>query len=207
MAVPRDCRCKNCTYVQLSLSAAVLAPVTLAAHQLTYSLWSLCSFLTSPLEQSALTFLPASRSREERTETAKLILGLGATAGVLGGCFAAGVPLVVPGMLTPDPALPPIIRTVLPQSFLAMLLCGIDVASNGLLVAAKDLRYVVRSMIITFVALTGYFFVCQRQGWGLPGVWWGLCAFFSLRAVQSIPRLPRNFGSAPGIPPPTSGAA
>lgn len=26
------------------------------------------------------------------------------------------------------------------QSFLAMLLCGVDVASNGLLVAAKDLR-------------------------------------------------------------------
>ncbi len=44
------------------LSAAVLAPVALAAHQLTYSLWSLASFLTAPLEQAALTFLPAARS-------------------------------------------------------------------------------------------------------------------------------------------------
>jgi hypothetical protein len=55
-------RCKNLTYVQLQLAAAVLAPVTLAAHQLLYSLWSLASFVTTPLEQAALTFLPAARS-------------------------------------------------------------------------------------------------------------------------------------------------
>ena len=33
------------------LTATALAPLKLAAHQLLYSLWSLTSFLTVPLEQ------------------------------------------------------------------------------------------------------------------------------------------------------------
>lgn len=53
--------------------------------------------------------------QEERTETANLILALGTAAGIIGGLGAAGIPLLVPGALTPDPALPPIIRTLLPQ--------------------------------------------------------------------------------------------
>ena len=39
--------CAQC----LQLTATGLAPVKLAAHQLLYSLWSLTSFLTVPLEQ------------------------------------------------------------------------------------------------------------------------------------------------------------
>lgn len=38
--------CKNLTYIQLQLTATVLAPLTLAAHQLLYSLWTLTSFVT-----------------------------------------------------------------------------------------------------------------------------------------------------------------
>lgn len=40
----------------LQLSATVLEPLRLAAHQLLYSLWSLTSFLTVPLEQVRCTF-------------------------------------------------------------------------------------------------------------------------------------------------------
>ena len=59
-----------------------------------------------------------------------------------------------------------------PQVFLAMLLCGCDVSSNGLLVAKKDMAFVMKSMLITFVASTSFFVAVRRQGWGLQGVWW-----------------------------------
>ncbi len=45
----------------LSYVASSLAPLELAAHQLVYSLWSLCSYATVPLEQVALAFVPAAR--------------------------------------------------------------------------------------------------------------------------------------------------
>ena len=51
----------------MQLTAAVLQPVVLAGHQVLYSLWSLTSFLTVPLEQAALTFLPSARSEWTRT--------------------------------------------------------------------------------------------------------------------------------------------
>lgn len=185
--------CKNLTYVQLQLAAAVMAPVTLAAHQLLYSLWSLSSFVTTPLEQAALTFLPAARSHAEAAETGKLLLSLGVGAGVLGGIATTGLPLLRPQLLTSDPALHVTMRTVLPQVFLSMVLCGIDVSSNGMLVACKDLKFVVRSMVVTFTACTAYFSWCRHSNWGLSGIWWGLCFFFFLRAVQSLPRLPSHF--------------
>lgn len=185
--------CKNLTYVQLQLAAAVLAPVTLAAHQLLYSLWSLASFVTTPLEQAALTFLPAARSHSEAAETGKLMVSLGVGAGVMGGITTTALPLLLPQLLTSDPALHNVMRTVLPQVFLSMVLCGIDVASNGMLVACKDLKFVVRSMVVTFTACTAYFSWCRHANLGLPGIWWGLCFFFFLRAAQSLPRLPMHF--------------
>ena len=45
----------------LSYVASSLAPLELAAHQLVYSLWSLCSYATVPLEQVALAFVPVAR--------------------------------------------------------------------------------------------------------------------------------------------------
>ena len=48
-------------YMTLSYVASSLAPLELAAHQLVYSLWSLCSYATVPLEQVALAFVPVAR--------------------------------------------------------------------------------------------------------------------------------------------------
>ena len=53
-------------YMTLSYVASSLAPLELAAHQLVYSMWSLCSFATVPLEQVALAFVPAARGASLR---------------------------------------------------------------------------------------------------------------------------------------------
>ena len=52
---------RGSVYMTLSYVASSLAPLELAAHQLVYSLWSLCSYATVPLEQVALAFVPVAR--------------------------------------------------------------------------------------------------------------------------------------------------
>lgn len=58
-----------------------------------------------------------------------------------------------------------------------------------MLLAKKDLGFVCRSMIITMVISSSALLAVRLRGWGITGVWWGLCLFFALRGCQSVPRL------------------
>lgn len=44
-------------------------------------------------------------------------------------------------------------------------------SSGGVLVAKKDLKFVVRSMIITFIVSFSALTAVRIYGWGLQGVW------------------------------------
>ena len=57
-----------------------------------------------------------------------------------------------------------------------MILCGIDVAGNGLLIAAskyKNLDRVRNSMGRTLVLLSVFIWQSTSRGWGLQGIWTG----------------------------------
>jgi len=76
------------------------------------------------------------------------------------------------------------------QVLASMILCGIDVAGNGLLIAAskyKNLDRVRNSMARTLVLLSIFIWQSTSRGWGLSGIWTGLLLFFGSRAVQSAP--------------------
>lgn len=45
----------------------------------------------------------------------------------------------------------------------------------------QDFDYVARSYVVTLVSISGYFYLCRAQGWGLEGVWWGVVLFFAVR--------------------------
>jgi Na+-driven multidrug efflux pump len=51
----------------------------------------------------------------EAAETGKLMVSLGVGAGVMGGITTTALPLLLPQLLTSDPALHNVMRTVLPQ--------------------------------------------------------------------------------------------
>lgn len=73
-----------------------------------------------------------------------------------------------------------------PQAVLAVLLCGLDVAATGVLIASKQLKLLVRAMTLT-LALVAAFYQWRRPAGGhsLGGVWWGLLLFFAARVLQS----------------------
>ncbi len=62
------------------------------------------------------------------------------------------------------------------QVLASMILCGIDVAGNGLLIAAskyKNLDRVRNSMGRTLVLLSVFIWQSTTRGWGLNGIWTG----------------------------------
>ncbi len=86
--------CKNVTYIQLQLTATVLAPLTLAAHQLLYSLWSLTSFLTvqRPPVAGMCTLLIAWCPLGGDDELTCCVISLTGAAGTSGVDVLAGSP-------------------------------------------------------------------------------------------------------------------
>ena len=55
--------------------------------------------------------------------------------------------------------------------------------------ASHPAGYVARAMGICLAVLAGFLWWVRQNSASLGGVWWGLVAFFALRAGQSLPRL------------------
>ena len=69
-----------------------------------------------------------------------------------------------------------LVLAALSQVLGSMILCGIDVAGNGLLIAAskyKNLDRVRNSMARTLVLLSLFIWQSTSRGWGLSGIWTG----------------------------------
>lgn len=185
---------KTTSYLLLQASATRLPPLMLAAHQTIWQIWGVCSFMNTPLEQAALTFIPIARSETERRELIVLLLSLGAMFGVLCAIVAHGLPAIAPGLLVSDQALWPLLRSVWVPGTLALFACGLDVSSTGVLLASREVSYVARSMIVSLTVLATYFTIIAMQGpfrigiMQLKSVWWGLSIFFLARVFQSFPR-------------------
>jgi Na+-driven multidrug efflux pump len=60
--------CRNLCYLALQGAAASLDVTRLAAHQATFSCWNILSFVSSPVEQSALAFVPAAAAQAAAEE-------------------------------------------------------------------------------------------------------------------------------------------
>lgn len=159
--------------------------------QAVFSIWNLLAFTTAPLEQAALTYIPASTTRAEQRTTLQLLLVVSIGIGIVCGTVACAVPLLAPMVLTKDAAVWPHMGRIAPLALLAMLLTSLDVGATGVLLARRDLGYVARAFMFTLCALAVFVsvFVKGPQGLGLDGVWAGLVLFFGLRCIQSVGRL------------------
>lgn len=164
---------------------------SLALLQAVFSIWNLLAFTTAPLEQCALTYIPAATTRSEQRTTLQLLLSVSIFIGIVCGSIACAVPLLAPQLLTRDAAVWPHMARVSPLALLAMMLTAADVGATGILLARRDLAYVARAFVVTLVALAAFvsMFVKGPYGMGLSGVWAGFVLFFGLRCIQSVGRL------------------
>ena len=72
---------------------------------------------------------------------------------------------------------------------LSIFLCSLDVCSGGILVASKDLSFLVRVMAAALAVVLGCLWGINRRGLGLGSIWWTLVIFFAFRAANSLSRL------------------
>lgn len=181
--------CKNMCYLGIQRVATALPMLSVAAHQPVFSLWSFCSFCTSPLEQAALAFFPTAKGLMEKRELPRLIMSLGLLIGVVAGLLAFWFPAYSPAFFTPDERLHGLMQALAPQAFLSIFLAGLEVAATAILVAKQDYKFMYNAMLRTLGVTTAYMSLVWWQGWGLPAVWWGFVVFFASRALQNIPRM------------------
>jgi Na+-driven multidrug efflux pump len=182
---------KTSSYLFLQAAATRLPAATLAAHQINWSLWGLCSFTNAPLEQASLAFLPVATLGREKNELTIALLITGALLGVALSFVAVGIPTLLPFVLTSDSQLWPTMKSVWIQGLSAMLCCGLDVTSTGILLGNRDTVYVAKAMMISLCTLVGFLSAASflNRGCTIGIVWWGLASFFVSRIVQSFPRV------------------
>ena len=171
----------------MQLAAAALPAVKLAAHQAVWTTYTISSFATSTLEQTALAFLPQAHAGAERRALVQVTRGMGLAMGVALGAACCGIALLAPWLFTADAAVQAQMARVAPFVGAVMVVVGLDVSAVAVLISMGFSRYLARSFVITLVALTGWMAALSvRVGTlGLLHVWASLIFFFAVRCVQS----------------------
>eukprot|EP00802_Teleaulax_amphioxeia_P019060 Tamp_19281.p1 GENE.Tamp_19281~~Tamp_19281.p1 ORF type:complete len:267 (+),score=42.53 Tamp_19281:68-802(+) len=212
--------CKNICYLMLQSVATTFSTVTCAAHQAMWSVWAICSFCPTPLEQAAQVLLPrhvredtaraikeAATPNAQKGDPASMPPGFVASrefvkclalVGVATGMLLGTITAVVarhPHWLTPDTALYGIMASFTPYMMASLVMAGICIFLDGVLQAVGDLQYLCKSQAINVLALWlclyGY---VKQSGVGIIGVWYGVVLFFFLRVAANSARVLRASG-------------
>jgi MATE family multidrug resistance protein len=174
-----------------SLLAGWLGATPVAAHTIALNLASLSFMLPLGIAQGAVTrvgnLLGAGRSQDAE-RAAWVAIALGAT--VMGAC-GAGFLLgrqALPHLYTVDPTVLALAASILPIAAAFQVFDGTQVVCCGVL------RGMGRTRPAAWFNLLGYWalglpigaWLAFRAGWGLHGIWWGLCFGLAVVAVSLV---------------------
>lgn len=128
---------------------------------------------------------------------AKVLTGAAAALAVPLALTCCLVPLHLPHLFTADAAVAAALAPLAPTAGAAILLCTLDVACEGILVAQGRLGLLITGMSAVLVAVGAYFWA--GYGATAAGTWRGLLIFFALRcALSSAGVLYSMLGGEPG---------
>ncbi|SOD92868.1 MATE family efflux transporter [Blastococcus haudaquaticus] len=173
--------------------AARAGTASLGAHQIALQLFFFLALVLDAYAIAAQTLvghaLGGGRPADARATASRVVLwGLG-TGVLVGAALLASRDVMLP-LFTDDPA-------VLQQAeivwwFLALMqpLAGVVFALDGVLMGAGDVGYLrtvtIGSAVVGFLPLS---LLAGPLGWGLAGIWTGLCLFIALRLVGVLVRV------------------
>jgi putative MATE family efflux protein len=173
--------------------AARAGTAQLAAHQIALQLFFFLALVLDAYAIAAQTLvghaLGAGRPAEARATASRVSLwGLG--TGVLVAAALLALRDVLLPLFTDDPAV--LAQAEIVWWFLAGMqpLAGVVFALDGVLMGAGDVGYLrtltIGSAVVGFLPLS---VLAGPLGWGLAGVWTGLCLFITLRLVGVLVRV------------------
>ncbi|MCX4246917.1 MATE family efflux transporter [Paraliomyxa miuraensis] len=162
-----------------TLMAGTMGEAELAAHVIALNLASLSFMVPMGISQGASArvgnLLGAGRSDAAR-RSATLALMLGGGVMVVGATAFVVLREQLPRLYTSDPAVIGLAASILPIAAAFQLFDGTQAVGGGVL---RGLGATRPAAVFNFV---GYYLVAlplaafaAAEGWGLQGVWWGLC--------------------------------
>ena len=183
----------QCSFLLAAGVAARAGTAQLGAHQIALQLFFFLALVLDAYAIAAQTLvghaLGAGRPDEARATAGRVArwgLGTGVLVAVV---LLAARNLLIP-LFTDDPAV--VGQAELVWWFLAGMqpLAGIVFALDGVLMGAGDVAYLrsvtIGSAVLGFLPLS---LLAGPLGWGLAGVWTGLCLFIGLRLVGVLVRV------------------
>jgi putative MATE family efflux protein len=173
--------------------AARLGAASLGAHQIALQLFFFLALVLDAYAIAAQTLvgqaLGGNRPAEARSTASRVALwGLG--TGLLVGAALLALRDVLLPLFTDDPAV--LAQAEIVWWFLAGMqpVAGVVFALDGVLMGAGDVGYLrtvtIGSAVVGFLPLS---LLAGPLGWGLAGVWTGLCLFIALRLVGVLARV------------------
>jgi Na+-driven multidrug efflux pump len=155
--------------------SSTLGTVGMAANQILTAFFYALIPVADALSQTAQALLPrvfaaqdlAEHPREKTRVVRSALTSFGKAALLCGGALAiivACIPLVTKLFMTSDPAVLAIVNSVVPIHLLIFCFHGVFCASEGILMAQKDLGYLGRMYALYFAVVPTIMLQLKRQG-------------------------------------------
>ncbi|GAB3595601.1 MATE family efflux transporter [Angustibacter peucedani] len=166
--------------------AASGGDVTLAAYQVSATVWTFLAFALDALAIAAQSLtghaLGGSDVARARALTA-LMVRWGVLCGVVLGGLVVALHAVLPALFTPDAEVQAALATALVVVGLQQPLSGLVFVLDGVLIGAGDGRWLAGAALVQLVAYLPVALLVRSGGVATSGLWWGFGLFMLARGV------------------------
>jgi Na+-driven multidrug efflux pump len=144
--------------VGITGAATRLSPTACAVHSVMMTVYIFSATFGDAVSQAAQSFLPAVLGHPQAAfALCRMLLTCAAVVGATNCAYAGLVPVLAPGVFTTSAAVASGMREVAPVMCAALVLHSASMATEGLLLAGRDLRFLLvsyaRNALLCFVTL------------------------------------------------------
>ena len=177
-------------FTAVTQAAVSLSPVAAGAHGVMISIFVCLGVLGDATSQVCQGFMPAAIGSPARARALALrLMQLGACVGVVNATAYSVVAATCPGLFTTSAEVAAGMAAILPVAATSLLLHNASMASEGIMLASRQLSYLVRTYSLGAAAAVATLAFTVSAGLGLPGVWLAVLQFQITRLAQNGLRL------------------
>jgi putative MATE family efflux protein len=166
--------------------AARTGPVGLAAHQITFEIWSFLALLLDAVAIAAQAligrFLGAGDVDQAR-RVGRRMIEWGLVGGVASGAVVGASHRLLPGLFTGDQAVIQLAASLLVVAAVLQPVCGVVFVLDGVLIGAGDLGYLAGAMLIGLAVFVPGALVVLVLDLSVLWLWVALGVFMATRLV------------------------
>ena len=176
--------------VLLGGAATRIGPTSSAAHACLIAIYILAAVCGDAVSQAAQSYIPATLGRPQASQRlCTTVVLLGCFVGAVNCMWAGAAAFLAPGIFTTDASVIALVRHVTPVMCASLLIHTASMATEGALLATRDLRWLVASYAANALLCAASLQAANSAGWGLWGVWLIMTQFHVTRMAWNSWRL------------------